>query len=668
MIVATAGHVDHGKTELIRALTGIETDRLPEEKRRGMTIDLGFAFLDASAGRTIGFVDVPGHERFVRNMLCGLARIDVALLAVAADDGIRQQTREHVSILDLIGVREGIVALTKRDRVCAARAAEVEAEVAGLLAPTLLAGAPAFVVSARTGAGMEALREHLIRRARERSPDTAKGGFRLAVDRAFDVAGAGLVVTGSVVSGSVRTGDRLRALVAGSAVRVRGLRVQGATAACATVGQRCALNLSGADLRRDVIGRGDWIVRDDAASPVRKFDARIRVVAGEARPLAHWTPVHVHLGTAETTGRVAVLGQPAIPPGGSAYVQLVTDRPIGAWRGDPLVLRDQAATRTVAGGAVIDIFPPVRRRAAPERLAYLASMDDPDDDTALSRLLAAAPRGLDLAKFASNRNLTPAEAPALFARIPMRRVSPAGADGLGFAPGRWQGLQEQALGLLAAEHRRRPDEPGVPQDRIATGCRLEPDVAVALVDDLVRDGALARQGTALRLPSHQPVLGRDDTALWDRAAPFLVGTSRPPVVGEIAEALGTDAKTVAALLARAARHGRVVRVSETRFFAPAALLGLGETAEEIAGEAPDGLLSVLAFRDRTRLGRNLAIDVLEFFDRIRFTRRQGAGRRILRPAADALTVADGRAEHTADGMERERTPVGRPDFKSGEGR
>ena len=401
MIVATAGHVDHGKTSLVKALTGVDADRLPEEKRRGMTIDLGFAYLPL-ASRVVGFVDVPGHERFVHNMLCGVPGIDLALLVVAADDGPMPQTREHLAILDVLGVSRGVVALTKIDRVPPERVNEVAAETSALLATTSLAGAPVFALSSVSGAGVDSLKDHLEKAARETELRGAQGNFRMSVDRCFSIAGAGLVVTGTAMSGEIALGDEVRALLAGANARVRSIHAHNAPAKNGRAGQRLALNLAGIEGRKP-IARGDWIVRGEVPPPVRRIDARLRVV--DPRPLAHWTPVHVHLGAAHVPGRVALLECAAIAPGESARVQLVLDQPIGALRGDGFVVRDQSARRTLGGGAVIDVFPPPRGRAKPERLAWLAAMELDDDAAALRALLVRAPAGVGLARFAANRNL-----------------------------------------------------------------------------------------------------------------------------------------------------------------------------------------------------------------------------------------------------------------------
>ena len=631
MIVATAGHVDHGKTLLVKALTGIDADRLPEEKRRGMTIDLGFAYWPVEPGLTIGFVDVPGHERFIRNMLCGVTGIDYVLLNVAADDGIMPQTREHVAILDLLGVARGAVALTKIDRA-RDQVDEVREEITALLAPTSLAGAAILPVSALTGEGVDALKAHLVAAARAHPERSTKGNFRLAIDRAFTIHGAGLVVTGTVFSGAVSVGDSLRILGADRGARLRSLHAQNAEARSGRAGDRCALNLAGNDLRPDMVTRGDWVVSAENAAPAAKLDVRLRLLAEEGKPLAHWTPVHVHLGAAEATGRVALLEGTALAPGGASLAQLVLDRPLGAVRGDKLILRDQSAQRTLGGGTVIDTFPPRRGRAKPARLAYLRAMEMTDDRAALAALLELSAEGLDLEKFAINRNLTRAEVDVLFPNGTMRRIGP-----LGFSADHWVKLRQTALAALAEWHRRTPNGAGPGEDRIFTGTphKLARDVVLALAAELVEEGAILREGASVRLPTHQPKLAAADAAMWRRVEPLIdEHPLRPPSLHEIAAALHEEPKKLESLLVRVSRLGLLVRLTPNRFLRPAALRLLGEMAAEIA--TADRGIKASVFRDRAGVGRNVAIEVLEYFDRVKFTRRVGDVHEVVRSVGEAF--------------------------------
>ena len=632
MIVATAGHVDHGKTLLVKALTGIDTDRLPEEKKRNLTIDLGFAYLPLDDAETIGFVDVPGHERFIRNMLCGVAGIDFALLIVAADDGPMPQTKEHISILDKLEVKRGVVALTKIDRVPEERAAEAAEEIEIALAGTTLEGAGVFPVSAVTGQGVPALKSHLAAAARGLPPRPAAGNFRMAVDRSFEVVGAGLVVTGTVFSGTVATGDRVR--IRDIEARIRGIHAQNARTDEGRAGQRCALNLAGAGLDRSRVGRGDWVCAGEAPAPARKIDIRLEALRSERRPLAHWTPVHVHLGASETTGRIAVLGGESVPPGADSLAQLVLDRPVLAVCGDRLIVRDQSARRTIGGGRVIDIFPPARGRARPERLAFLEAMEEFDDGTALARLLELTTDGLNLDRFAAARNLSPGDRASLPALLPMRTIATRSGT-FGFSEERWAVVRDAVLDGLAAWHRRMPDSVGPGENRLlaGTGIRLPPDAAMAVGAALEREGAIIKEGLGVRLPTHRPSLRGTDAANWEKIRPLL-DELRPPPLGEIASDIAGDVRKVESLLVRAGRHGLVVRVSRNRFFLPETLLRLGEIAEQAADG--EGMITASAFRDASKIGRNLTIEVLEFFDKVKFTRRVGDGHELMRPAAEAF--------------------------------
>ena len=643
MIVATAGHVDHGKTSLVRALTGIDTDRLPEEKRRNLTIDLGFAYLPLEGGGVLGFVDVPGHERFIRNMLCGVAAIDYALLVVAADDGVMPQTEEHMAILDLLDVGAGAVAITKTDRVDPDRVAEVAEEVELYLDETRLAGAPVFPVSSADGSGVDALKTHLATVADTIGRRPADGHFRLAVDRSFTVVGAGLVVTGTAFSGNVSVDDRLLLSPARIPVRVRGIHAQDRKAESGRAGERLALNIVGQSLGRDDVARGDWIVEEAAHLPVQRIDATVRILADESRPVAHWTPVHLHLAAADVTGRLALLEARSLAPGESGLAQLVLDRPIGAVHGDRFVLRDQSATRTMGGGTVVDVLPPARGRARPARLAYLKAVREPDAAAALQAAVDAARDAVDLVKFARARNLTEAAREALFAAADMVRLGDGERD-VAFSRPRWTALRSSVGAALARWHEDREDAVGPTEANLRSA--MEPRIAVDLlrlaIPELEREGVLVREGARVRLPDHRPKMTAADEALWQRLEALLEeGGTRPPLIGEIAEETGFDSRRIAAFLGRAAKLGLVVGATKNRYYLPASLRGLAGSLEQAAAESADGTVSAAAFRDKAGIGRNLAIEVLEYFDKIRFTRRAGNERKILRPAEEVFGGAAG---------------------------
>ena len=637
MIVATAGHIDHGKTLLVRALTGVDTDRLPEEKRRGVSIDLGFAYVPLSDDTVLGFIDVPGHERFIRNMLAGVTGIDFALLVVAADDGPMPQTEEHLAILDLLGVTHGAVALTKIDRVDADRLAAAREEVEILLHGSGLEDAPVFPVSGLTGDGVPALRAALERAAAEHVQSRADGGFRLAVDRVFTLSGAGLVVTGTAFSGAVRPGDRLLLSPSGIEARVRTIHAQNRPAERGLAGERCALNLTGQGLHHSQVHRGDWVVDPVLHAPGQRIDALLRVQKTESRPLAHWTPVHVHLGAAGLTGRVAVLEGKTIEPGEQGLVQLVLDAPVAAVNGDRLVLRDQSAQRTIGGGRVIDVFPPLRGRAKPERIAFLRAMQPRDHGAALAALLVDSHAGVPLDRFQTCRNLTAKEAEGLYSRFAMVKLGRPEAP-LGFSTERFAAIRLAVRDALQDWHRRHPDTPARAESALRRELHLSPVVFEAALLDLIREGAVVREGTGVRGKSHRAAMAAGDMAIWNLVRERLEtvleeGSLRPPRVRELAEETGIELRTLEGLLARAARLGLAHKVADNRYFLPLNLLRLGEVAETMAAEAANGQFDAKDYRDRTDLGRTVTIEVLEYFDKAGLTRRTGEGRRVVKTAA-----------------------------------
>lgn len=631
MIVATAGHVDHGKTTLVKALTGIDTDRLKEEKLRGMSIEPGFAYADLGNGVPIGFVDVPGHERFVRNMLAGIAAVDFVLLVVAADDGPMPQTIEHLAILELLGVRHGAVVLTKIDRVSPARAEQAQAEVSAALASSALHDAPVFPVAAGAGTGMEALRSHLATVASALPQRVVCGNFRLAVDRCFLLTGTGLVVTGAVSSGSARIGDRLLVSPQGVSVRVRGIHVYNRDAEVAEAGWRCALNLAGSDLKRVGIERGDWIVAEEAHAPTGRFDVRISVLGSQSKPLADGAPVHLHCGAAAVNARVALLEGKMIAPGCTARAQLVTDRPLCVVRGDRFILRDQSARHTVAGGIVLDPFGPARGRAKPARLAQLSAMEQPTSEQALQALLDVQTDGVPLDSFARAWNLTPDEKGALLQRHALTIFSDAG-EARGIAAQRWQSMRDHLLACLRAWHHEQPDSLGLTEAMLAARLdmhALSPAWRAAM-KALCEDGMVLRVGISVRLSEHVPQLSESDAALLNRVAEVLRNAGlRAPVIGELAKALEMEQAQLVEFVERASRLGHLVRVAKNRFFLPEAMSALADIAAQLSSESEHGVFDAAAYRDRSGVGRNVTIELLEFMDRVRITRYAGGKRRIV---------------------------------------
>jgi len=632
MIVGTAGHIDHGKTSLVKALTGVDTDRLKEEKERGITLELGYAYSLLPNGEVLGFVDVPGHERLVHTMLAGATGIDYALLVVAADDGPMPQTREHLEILDLLGLTRGAVALTKCDRVDPARLAEAEFGVHALLRGTGLEASPVFPVSSLSGEGIKELRAHLEQAAASLPPRSSAGHFRLAVDRCFSLKGVGIVVTGTAHSGKVRVGDRLLLSPAGIETRVRGLHVQNRPAQEGRAGQRCAINLAASGLDTGMVARGDWVLDQAAHYPVSRLVGRLRLLSREARALKHWTPVHVHLAAADITGRVAILEGDALQPGQETRVELVLDKPVCALRGDRFVIRDQSAQRTLGGGRVLDIFPPVRGKRAPTYLARLAALEETRIEYALNRLLEIQPVNLD--EFALLCNLCREEADTLFGAASLVAVDTS-AGRLGIQLNRWERLRQDLLAALAGYHRDHPDEAGLGSEalRRVTAPVLPRPAWVALVAELLTENQLARSAFLLRLPGHRAVLSPNERVQWENLFPLLLETPfQPPRVRDIARHLAQDEAGIRGLLRKSEKLGETYQVAHDHFFAPQAVEHLAAIVPEL--EREHGEVRASVFRDRIDTGRKLAIQILEFFDRVGYTRRAGEGHRLRR---DSLT-------------------------------
>jgi selenocysteine-specific elongation factor len=664
VIIGTAGHIDHGKTALVGALTGVDTDRLKEEKARGISIDLGFAYLPAPDGSVLGFVDVPGHEKFIRNMLAGATGIDFVLLVVAADDGVMPQTREHLAIVDLLGIRHGIVALTKADLADAQQRAEIAAETARALATTGLAGAAIIPVSTVSGEGIDTLRAALFAAAAQFQARTIGGRFRLTVDRSFTLAGVGTIVTGTVMSGAVAVGGRVTVSPSGLAARVRSIHAQNRSAERGKAGERCALNLAGEGVSKNAIARGDMIVDPALHAPTARVDARLNLLASESRPLAHWTPVRLHHGSAEVGARVALLGDDPILPGGEARVQLVLETPIAAAVGDRFVLRDTSAHRTLGGGSFIDLRGPARRRCTPERRALLDAHAIADPRSALAALLACPPHFIDVDAFARDRALTGAEIESLLAKADLLTLA-AAATTLALSRAAASDLKGRIAAALTAFHREHPAQSGIDlqQLRRAQAPRLPADAFVALLQSFAKAGDVVLDGAAVRLPSHAAQLKPQDQKTFARIVPLLSGAERfrPPRVRDIATALAIPEQQVRLLFKQLARMGQLDEIATDHFFLRGTVAEIAHLLPALAAQALNGEFSAAQLRDKLDNGRKVAIQILEFFDRHGLTARRGDLRRINAQRIDVFgTVPASSAPQTG----REASPVGRPDFKS----
>lgn len=631
MIIGTAGHVDHGKTTLVKALTGVDTDRLKEEKLRGISIDLGFAYLPVADDLILGFVDVPGHERFVHTMVAGASGIDFALMVVAADDGVMPQTREHLAILDLLGIDRGLIVITKAELASEQRLAQVCSAIRAAATGTFLAQAEIIPLSAVTGRGIPALLERLSTAARDSVRKSSDALFRLAIDRVFTLHGIGLVITGTVVSGSVRTGERVLISPSGLEARVRSLHAQGRPMAVGRVGDRCALNLSGDGVSKGAIHRGDVAMAPELHAPTSRIDARLRLLESESGATERSRfRVRLHHGATEVGARVVWLDAERMLPGRSADVQLVLDRPIAAALPDHFVLRDGSAKRTIGGGRFIDLRPPDRRRRTRERTLQRAALAIAEPVAAFEALLSIPPFAWDLTTFARDRALSKGMIEELVSALRPVLLD-SGAFRIALAAERWRQFCSRLLATLEAFHADHADQQGIGRDALRLS--LEPVLpATAFEAALARPefAEITREGGFLRLRSHSVRLSLEDEDVWARIAPLLGGEARfrPPRVRDIAAVLVRPEADIRRLLMLVSRLGRVDQVAHDHFFLRSTVSEMVAIAVTIASRAADGAFIAAQFRDQLSNGRKVAIQILEFFDRQGITHHQGDRRRI----------------------------------------
>lgn len=612
MIVTLAGHVDHGKTSLVQALTGVNTDRLAEEQRRGLTIDLGFAYLK-EGDSALGFVDVPGHHRFIHNMVAGISAEQFALLVIAADDGPMPQSREHLQILGLLGIDRGVVALSKCDRVPAERRAAARREIEALLSGSCLEGADIFETSVVTGEGIDVLKARLSAEAAGREAAASDGEFRLPIDRSFTIAGAGVVVTGTVHSGSVAADDSLTLYPGLQSVRVKSVRAQDEAVTRASAGDRCALNLSGVDIGE--VSRGQWLT-GDAGDASAAFSLSLEVLNDFPRAVRHWLPVHVYHATSHSTGNLALLSESRVPPGETALVELVTDEPLLVRRGDRLVLRDQGLDRTLGGGAVVSTAPASGRRRAAERLRRLAADAETDPAAALAAHLDIG--AVPLAEFRRNQALNEAELGRLVAREDCEMV-----DGHAIRRETWNTWKQVLLQEINQRHEADAALQGLKQSEIDS--ELPPAFIAPLLASLVANGSLVARAGRFLPAEHRVALSDAEQALFARVQPLL-DQPQPPSLGDMAKQFRTGVGDLARQLHPLVAKKHLVRISDTRYYLPAHLATLGELARRLDAEGP---FTVRQYRDAAEIGRNVAIEVLEYFDRIGYTRRAADTRRVV---------------------------------------
>ena len=629
IIVGTAGHIDHGKTALVRALTGVDADRLPEEKRRGITIDIGFADLDLGDVR-LGFVDVPGHERFVKNMLAGAHGIDLVALVIAADESVMPQTREHFDICRLLGVRKGVVILTKKDLVDEELLELARAEAEDLVKGSFLEHAPVVAVSSRTSEGIDELKKTLRAAALQVDPRSEDFIPRLPIDRAFTMKGFGAVVTGTLIAGEINEGDELELLPAGARVRVRGVQVHGSAVRQAVAGQRTAINLGGIDA--SAIERGMMLAASGRLRPTQVVDAEVQLLPNASRGLRSRQRVRVHLGAAEVLARVRVLNhQSTLAAGDRGLAQFRFEAPLTGVIGDRFIIRAYSPQETIGGGVILDPFAPKHRaREFAEIHAALERLANGDHATRLRQLVQSAGLAGIRQGVAARTGWRDQVIATAVAEV-TRRGEILSLEETLVAPAVLADVERQVVAEVAAHHKREPLSRGlskeIVRDRFFPG--VGQDQFRAMLSELERRGAVVAEKEIVRLREHSRELSDDDTRKRDLLEKlFRDAAVAPPAIAEAFAKSGMDnsgqyARKILQLLIDS---GALVKVHGDMFFHRSALDDLMKKLRAHADKSPGRSIDVSGFKDLAGISRKYAIPLLEYFDRQRITRREGERR------------------------------------------
>ncbi len=634
VVIGTAGHIDHGKTSLVKALTGVDTDRLKEERERGITIDIGFAPLRLAPDLTAGFVDVPGHERFIRNMLAGVWGIDLIMLVVAADESIKPQTREHFDICSLLAVKRGVIALTKTDLVEPDLAELAALEVREFVRGSFLDAAPIVPVSSRTGAGIDGLTQALRDGALAVTPGRSSDLLRLPVDRSFSMKGFGTVVTGTLVSGRLDEGEEVAIWPAGTRCRVRGIQIHGDSAESAAAGMRVALNLQGVEA--EAAARGDAIGRPGEMAPSHLLDVTLRLLDSAPRPLADMDRVRFHQGTSELLARVRLVGADELAPGDTAFAQLRLEKPGMCLPGDRFVIRRYSPPLTIGGGVVLDAHPAKHRGAGgPGLRGRLERLEKAGPGEALLIHLEGARGGMPLRELARRAGLTVAEAESLLAPHVNEAalVSGSGSQALVISRDAAGGLRDLALAALGSYHKTNPLRPGMPleelRERALRG--VSPAASAFTLERLAASGAARIVKETISLAGHEvtlsPVEQRGIEALEQA---FRSDGLNPRTPEEIAAQARVDPRALARMMHLLLAEGKLVRIRDGRVFHARAIDELKSKLWEV--RASRRIIDIGFFKELTGTSRKNAIPLLEHLDAAHVTRRIGSDREIMPPA------------------------------------
>ncbi|MGE4538624.1 MAG: selenocysteine-specific translation elongation factor [Desulfovibrio sp.] len=636
VIMGTAGHIDHGKTTLIKALTGIDCDRLAEEKKRGITIELGFAFMDLPGGARLGIIDVPGHERFVKNMVAGAAGIDFVTLVIAADEGVMPQTREHLDICTLLGIETGVVALTKADMVDADWLAMVTDDVRAELAGTFLADAPIFPVSSHTGAGLPELRAALAELAANFAPKRRSDLARLPIDRVFTLKGHGTVVTGTLIAGTFTIGDDVRLYPSDKRSKIRSLQSHGQPVEVSPAGRRTAVNLAGLEV--EDVERGEVLARPGTLFPETAWEVELSCLASAPRGIKHRTEVHFHHGTREVLARVHLLDRDKLEPGETAVCQIRFPEPLAGVYGDRVVIRSGAPLRTMAGGRILSPLARKVKRFDADAAATLTALATAEGAELVALQLARA--GTEGLGFSRLMTLTDLESKALDKALSglcdkgaAALVDREGREGRHFVHGDVVAALTQTLtDFVAAYHKREPLKLGISRSELAStwGKALAPKLFHFVVERQLRAGRLATEQDVLRLPDHKVSLASDQAKLRETLlAAYRAGGLTPPNVKDILEPLDLTFKEAQPVYKVLLAEGLIVKAQENMYFCAEAITGLIEKVRAYyAAGATD--MGPAEFRELTGLSRKFLIALLEYLDKEKVTVRVGDKRQLRR--------------------------------------
>ncbi len=630
VILGTAGHIDHGKTSLVKALTGVDTDRLKEEKERGITIELGFTFLDLPSKIRLGIIDVPGHEKFVKHMVAGVWGIDLVALVIAADEGVMPQTKEHLDICKLLRVKKGLVVLTKIDLIDRELLELVREEVSEIVQETFLKNAPILAVSSTTGEGIPQLLSALDRLSQEIEERSSEGLFRLPIDRVFIMKGFGTVVTGTMISGSLSLGETIRVLPSGLEGKVRNLQVYGRSVEKAVAGERAAVNIQG--IETSAIERGDVLIRPDTLRPTQLMDAYLEYLPGAPRPLKHRTKHRFHIGTTLANTSIFLLDREELAPGNGGFVQLRLERPVVALPQDRFVIRGSSAIQTMGGGVILDSHPKKHKRFSSSVIADLTLLKEGTSEQGLRQHIHhSGIGGITLEDLLNRVEMPPSDVRSIIRKMAEKGellfIDPEKLKVI--EKGQYDVLKEMALAQLGEFHQRFPLKPGLPREELRT--KLSPDMDVKLfhilTNDLIQSREAVLEKDKLRLPGHQISLV-DGKGLVSRVeAAVLRGGLQPPSPKELSEEWSDKEEEIRAIFEHLVHEGVLVKIRSDIYFHRLPFENLKE--ELVVYLKSHQEITTPQFKEMTKASRKYAIPLIEYFDQVKLTLRLGE-KRVLR--------------------------------------